>query len=77
MWLAGTCVRVTRFASGSISFTRHTAAIVFVVPPSSCITNERKRELGARPCSLNNLLTWLRSQPRPITSAPARFACSA
>ena len=78
MWLAGTGVRVTRFASGSISFTAATpAAMLLVVPPSSCITNVRRRELVSSPCSLKSLLTWLRSQPSPITRAPARFACSA
>ena len=78
MWLAGTRVRVTRLASGSISFTASTpAATVLVVPPSSCMTNERRRELSSRLCSLNNLLTWLRSQPSPMTSAAARLACSA
>jgi hypothetical protein len=64
-----------RFASGSISFTAAMpASIVLRVPPVSCMTIVRRRELTARFCSCMSPLIWLRSQPSPMISAPAMFA---
>ena len=50
MWLAATRVRVTRFASGSISFTAAMpASIVLRVPPVSCMTKRAQPRTGFEP----------------------------
>jgi hypothetical protein len=56
MWLAGTRVRVTRFASGNISLiAAMPASMVLRVPPVSCITNPRRRSLSVSFWSWNNI----------------------
>ena len=74
MWLAGTGARVTRLASGSISWTAAMpASMVLRVPPASCMTKVRSRAPPASFSLSNSVLIWLRSQPRPITSTAAKF----
>ena len=67
--------RLTRFASGSSSFTAATpASIVWRVPPVSCITKVRSFAPPASFSLSNRVLIWFRSQPRPTTSTAAKLA---
>ncbi|MNT31776.1 hypothetical protein D3C72_1676250 [compost metagenome] len=73
-WLAGTGWRFAALAAGSIASTaRMPAAMVARVPPVSCITSVCTAGPGSRPCDSTSDATWLRSQPRPTISTPARF----
>ncbi len=73
-WLAGTGSRVAVLAPGSISsMARMPAWMVAAVPPLSCMTMVRTWLPGTRPCDSIRPATWLRSQPRPTISTPARL----